>query len=91
MAKPIDPENEKQLKANKVVAIIHGGDSQEYEITEKHPLIKGNKEVSSDPRVKTGDLHWAHPTQVDRWEKRGWVKKTSTPTIVNKMPQPEKE
>lgn len=91
MAKEIDPNNERQMKANNVVKIIHGGDKQEYQVTDKHPLIKGTKEVQADLSVKVGQKRWAHPHLVERWVKAGWVKETETQIKKVTMPQPAED
>lgn len=83
-SKTIDPTNEKQMKDNKIVEIIHGADKQEYVVSDKHPSV-----VSGE--LKKGHKAEAHPILVDKWEKHGWVKKTDKPATINKMPEPPKE
>lgn len=88
MAKPIDTKNEAQMKKQKVVAIIHGADKVEYTITEKHPLVVGDKKGNGkDKRANVGDKHWSHPSLVEKWGKLGWVEKTDAAPVVNKMPE----
>jgi len=79
MSKEINPDNAKQMKDNGIVEIIHGGDKQEYTVTEKHPLIDGSKSILADPTVKAGQTRTAHPRLVKLWEDRGWVKATDKP------------
>ena len=89
MSKEINPDNEKQMKQEGIVEIIHGGDKQEYEVLDKHPMIKGTKEIAQDSSVKAGQKRWAHPAQVERWVMNGWVKETSTPIKKGiELPQP---
>ena len=85
MAKEINPENEKQMKAEKIVAIIHGADKQKYTITDKHPLVASKD--GKDKRAKSGDEHEAHPILVEKWAKNGWVK-AGEKMPPNKMPVP---
>ena len=82
--KPVDPNNEKQMKASKIVAIIHGADKKEWVATDKHPLV-----VSGE--IKKGHKAEAHPILVENWEKNGWVKATDKAPTINKMPQPPEE
>lgn len=92
----IDPKDKDLMKELGAV-VINGRDKQEYEILEKHPLVKGVKDASGkfishpDPRAKVGDKHWAHPIQVEKWIRNGWVKKTESDIIREKMPEAEKK